>query len=577
MGNAPILARKSLNEPMTEACIRSAMYEKDLGHANDIIDALLKGSIPTNFSYQDILELLLPFTEATFVVLPVWTLNLTDVETSAKCMVRHWPALTDEQLQDTSFLSSIRVMVPLFKSGIPIGHARFMFYDNWEPMPHDTLRDEHAQWKEVIMKFLPVPGVTDLIFDYDVLERSEPSCKTPYSCKIIDSLPGTRRGFQRDVEAFTRVIDCIKDPEWCPESWKHEADLKQKLVCVRSFLDHVAGSSTAPTESTSPNTHMEAVVLPSTIQVGLECIIITLCRLISTWVTPYETPLEECQPLCRDKKGRRVISELLLRAKLSALYSEVPVVKQSPMAELSENMETAGLDDERTDSDDASIGHQVTTTDHSPQPRMQAPTTWYSVYSKPTFCVHSSDAKYKPQELRFGGALGYTVYHGCKWMHTSRNQNFLPNQTILSISGVAGCLYICPVYAHVSSQWHFLVLGTPGYSLFRAAGKTVTDAKTGRSRNTHFEAAPPNHGWTPPTTSQEQLYAFIASWSDPTFKQHNVLNVHLADTSEIPKVLDSEQSESTSSPSLLRRSKRKRKQRKMQQATPVTPVRLKKV
>ena len=107
MGNAPILARKSLNEPMTEACIRSAMYEKDLGHANDIIDALLKGSIPTNFSYQDILELLLPFTEATFVVLPVWTLNLADVETSAKCMVRHWPTLTDEQLQDTSFLSSI--------------------------------------------------------------------------------------------------------------------------------------------------------------------------------------------------------------------------------------------------------------------------------------------------------------------------------------------------------------------------------------------------------------------------------------------------------------------------------------
>ena len=544
---------------MTETAIRDALYERDIGEAKNMIDVLLKGCIPNNFSFQDILTLLLPFTEDNFIVLPIWTLNLSNLEASATCMVQHWPIFTDEQLQDSAFLSSIRVLLPLFKVGSPIGHARFMFFDNWEPLPTSTLRDEDAQWKATIREFVPLQELTDIIFDYDVLERYDPPCNNPHSCKIIDSIPGSMRAFQQDVNAFSRIMDLLKDPNWCPDSWERKTDLKRKLICVRAFLNHVTVCPGETAETTSPT--MGAVLLPSTTQIGLECIIITLCRVISIWITPYEVPLEDCRSLCEDKKGRRAISELLLRVKLQDLPSkdEVPVVEQSPGVALVEG--------ERTESDK----DEVPVVEQSPG---VAVVDWYNVYDRPTLSVHSSNADYEPRELWFRKVLGYTVYLDCKWVHKPRNQNFLPNQTVLAIGGITGCLFICPVYAHISSQWHFLVLGTPGYTLFRAAGKTTTDTKTGRSKNNHFQAAPLNHGWTPPPTSQEQLDAFIADWKDPTFKQHHV---HLDDTSGSPQPLVLELSDTSVKTSTggLRRSRRSRKPRQVMH--PVTPVRPKQV
>ena len=128
MGNAQKVTQSCLNSPMEEEALRRAIHQKDLGRVNDIVDVLLTGSTPTNFSYQDIVDLLLPFTDEHFVILPIWTLDLSAVEASAVCMVKHWPIFSDVQLEDTDFLASVRVMLPLFIKGNPIIWAR-SFHD----------------------------------------------------------------------------------------------------------------------------------------------------------------------------------------------------------------------------------------------------------------------------------------------------------------------------------------------------------------------------------------------------------------------------------------------------------------
>lgn len=569
MGNAQDLAQSCLNEPMTEADICNAVCSWNVPRVQAIIDNLLKGSMPTNFGYQDILSLLLPFTDDHFICLPIWTLQLKDVRSSAKCMVAHWPMLTDDQLQDPSFLSSIRVMLPLFKNGSPIGHARFMFFDNWEPLPASTVRDEEAQWMTAITEFIPVQGIPEIIMEYQVLERYNPS--TPHSCKVIDSIPAPDCVFQADVDAFSRVIELImgEDEEWCA-SFEHKSDMKERLCGLRTFLTHVTAAACGKATGTT-EWSIEGVLLPSTTQIGVECIIITLCRVISTWIKPYEIPLEECRPLCVDKKGRRVIAELLLRAK-GWLRDDghVPdgghvhsVVSEDGSAMVGKT--ETGLPSEAKESDEVTRRLAV-----EPEQEPDTSTKWYNVYDRPTMSIYAPTSEYKPRGLKFSGVLGYTVYLGCKWVNRPRQQEFLPNESVLCIGGQTGCLYICPVYAHVSSLWYFLVLGHPGYSLFRANGRKGKVRDGMKASQQHFQVAPHNHGWTPPPTSEQELEAFISGWSDPTFKQHRYQQ---HDTSEEPTSVDDQIdiTEPKTGKTWVRRSKRNRRVRQIPE--PVTPVR----
>ena len=157
--------------------------------------------------------------------------------------------------------------------------------------------------------------------DYDVCCRQDPS-RNPYSLKIIDSMPGSKRTFQADVDAFMAVTTYILQDNW--SDVEHKNDMKQRLESLRAYLRHV----TASMEMGTANEYMiDSVLLPSTTQLGLECIIITLCRVIATWVTPYEIPLEDCQPLCRNKRGRRSLCELMLIAHDQLHTDEEP---QSP-------------------------------------------------------------------------------------------------------------------------------------------------------------------------------------------------------------------------------------------------------
>ena len=559
MGNAQHLASQCLNEPMTEAQIREAVRSPSLDHIEAIINILMQGSIPTNFGYQDILNVLLPYTDDNFICLPIWTLVLKDVRSSARCFVAHWPILTDVQLADPSFLSTIRVMLPLFKNGSPIGHARFMFFDNWEPLPASTIRDEEALWMACITEFIPVQGITEIIMEYEVVERYNPS--TPHSCKVIDSIPAPERVFQADVDAFSRVIDLImgEDEQWCA-SLENKDDMKVRLSGLRTFLRHVTASGKAATTGCT----IDGVLLPSTTQEGLECIIITLCRVISTWIKPHEIPLEECRPLCTDKKGRRVISELLIHATPPLMEKDqVLGAQNSPIEEdRSAMVDSTGtiLPDNGKESDPVVLPTPVVS-----EQEEDTSTTWYNVYDKPTMSIYASESEYMPRVLTYSGVVGYTVYLGCKWVNRPRQQVFLPNETVLCIGGQTGCLYICPVYSHLETQWHFLVLGRPGYTLFRASGRRLKDGD-GKMQAQHFQSAPDNHGWTPPPTSEEELETFITGWSDPTFKHHQQ---HASE--EPTPIEDHDITEPSKDTTWVRRSKRNRRSPRVMK--PVTPVR----
>ena len=554
---------------MEEEALRRAIHQKDLGRVNDIVDVLLTGSTPTNFSYQDILDLLLPFTDEHFVILPIWTLDLSVVEASAVCMVKHWPIFSDVQLEDTDFLASVRVMLPLFIKGNPIGHARFMMYDNWDPLPLSTLQDEEDQWSSVISEFLP-RELTQVILDYGVLERGQPSCTGAYACKIIDSIPASTRVFEHDVDKLSQIIQMVQDDSWCPGSCEQNPQMMRRLHSLRKFLCYSTGCTG---DTISPN--IDSVILPSTTQTGLECIIITLCRVISSWLAPWMIPFEECRTLCKDKTGRRCLAELLIRSQIppEELILQ-PDATPRPMVS-PRILGTASKVDVMPSSSAGSPSPDIGTISESESVLSVSPPLkpWYSVYDRPTLSIHSTLSDYKPRLLEYDGVVGYTIYMGCKWVNHPRNQEFLPNSTVLSIGGTAGCLFICPVYQHIGKcMWHFLVLGTPGYSLFRAGGKTGRDDQ-GRSIQVHFEEAPSGHQWRPPPMDPGQLEVFISGWSDPTFKQHKPLQLDTSGEMSEDLTTDQVTPIKESKKGWLRRSNRTPKPRKKME--PVVQVRSK--
>lgn len=522
MGNAQQAAGNVIKQPLPEERLRSVAADMDDSQVQHWILSLLSGTTPTNFNYDDILTNLNRFTDDTFIILPVWTLLLRNVDTSAACFVKHWPVWTEEQLASPTFLASVRVMFPLFKVGHPIGHARFMFFDNWTPMPVDSIVEEEHQWLLVVQEFLPCKDVATLIvLGYEGLCPSRAQ-GGEHQLKIIDSLPGNTQTFEQDVGDFEKVIARVMDHTWTPPDRK-EVDMDNKLRCVRTFLSAVRPSGTMLG-------HMQ---LPSTIQTGLECIIISICRVIATWVRPEAIPLIDCTSLCQDKRGRRILSTLLLvsygidlAARTNISQEHIAPVDDALVVvaqDATQDAVPAGTD---AGADGESLNH--------------ASATWCIVYACPTFQILARDSEYEPQRVTFNDRLAYTIYHDCKWVHLARHQDFTSGETILAMNGKLGCLFMCPVRDEMKRRWHFLVLSHKGIVMIDSAGPRKDN---GRVLLEDAQLVCPDLVWESPTRTPGDVDAFIGTLVDSTFK------LSMASTSSIAS--DSEKDASS-----LRRSRR---------------------
>ena len=522
MGNAQQVAGEVIKNPLPEERVRSVAGDMVDSKVQQWILSLLSGTTPTNFNYDDILTNLHQYTDDRFIILPVWTLLLRSVDTSAACFVKNWPVWTEEQLTSPTFLASVRVMFPLFKMGHPIGHARFMFYDNWTPMPVDSIVQEEQQWLQMVQEVLPVKEVATLIvIDYQGLCPSRAQ-GGQHQLKIIDSLPGNTKTFGEDVQDFEKVIALVLDPTWTPPDRKG-CDMEQKLRCVRTFLSAVHSSETT----------QEHMLLPSTIQTGLECIIISICRVIATWVRPEAIPLIDCTSLCQDKRGRRILATLLLVSYRHKLTAELDMSQ--------DNIVDAS----------ASVAHDAT--DAVPvlpaaapgvDPPSSTSATWCIVYACPTFQILARDSDYVPQPIMFNDRLGYTIYRNCKWVHLAREQDFTAGETILATNGKLGCLFICPIKDEVKRRWNLLVLSHKGMTMIDAAGPRKDK---GRVVLQDATLVCPDLVWECPTWTPADIDAFVDTLEDSTFK---LLSMASTRTSSSP-TSDSERDDST-----LRRSRR---------------------
>ena len=170
MGNYINTVRTVLDTPMTQEELQTLPSTEWKQEIQTTLRVLLQGETPTNFIYEDICQSIQQFADEQFVTLPVWTFNLKDTNTAAMCMLNNWPEWSDAQIQDGEFLSTVRMMIPMFKEGSPIGHARFMYYDRYHPMSRDTLVDENKEWMQVLQDYLPVPALANkVVFEYQGL------------------------------------------------------------------------------------------------------------------------------------------------------------------------------------------------------------------------------------------------------------------------------------------------------------------------------------------------------------------------------------------------------------------------
>ena len=289
--------------PASDSELDERLVHVDAKEVKHLCKVLLSGTTPTNFYFQDMGKYLHTISGGDFIVLPVWTLSLTNLDAAAMAIVNHWPHWTPEALENDEMLRNTRLMLPLFKEGNPIGHARFLFFDRWHPMPEHSLQVECRQWMDIMQEFIPVPGICNtILLEYEGLcpSRHQSECA---SIKIIDSMPGHVKVFEREAAGFQQLLQMLADPNWEPRPSEVNT---LKLKCIRKYLSLVTGSEQETSGVSTDN--IETILLPSTTQIGLECIIITVCRVLATWVNPCQVPIEDCTDLCINKKGRRILS-----------------------------------------------------------------------------------------------------------------------------------------------------------------------------------------------------------------------------------------------------------------------------
>ena len=166
-----------------------------------------------------------------------------------------------------------------------------MFWNAWEPVSRDTVRDEEAQWSAVLLTYINIPELVQLIVhDYEGLCPSRFHTGN-FTVKVIDSIPNPATAFEQDVRAFQDVLthimhtdDYVK-AEDIPRTTEN-AHMMERLCSLRKFIEHASGhrpdGDTTDGSDHHAEVQLESMLLPSTIQTGLECIIITLCRVVAT-------------------------------------------------------------------------------------------------------------------------------------------------------------------------------------------------------------------------------------------------------------------------------------------------------
>ena len=516
MGNTPAQAQKVLNSTLSEKELRDRVVPDMEPQVQGWISMLLSGTTPTNFDYQDMCTYLGQVCDHSFIMVPIWTFNLNKLDTSAKCLVNHWPDWTDDQVSDANFLQHVRVMLPLFKPGKPIGHARFMFYDNISPLPLESVRTEQLQWIEVVSHFVPRELADIIVLSYGGLCPSRVEGDS-HHLKIIDSMPGSAHEFQKDVDAFQAVFDRCMDEHW--EVKGHDDTFTRKLGHVRAFLRVVVGDET----SSGPT------LLPSTTQLGLECIIISLCRVIATYANPCVIPLENCQPFCVDKKGRRILGEAL-----SLVHDQISTA-QPPLITAPVSVPDVTPD----------VPHPADDVDMGP--------TWCVVHQHPSLSILSQAQDYEPIDINFNGMVAYKVYKGCKWVHKTRNQDFEPYRTSLAMDGKCGCVFVCPVRNLVDRKWFLVAFGAPGFALLPARGKTINGQMSPLQDASLLD---PPASWSPSETpSDEQFQSFLMTFPDPTWVDKSVSGKEVSDT-DASTIAEVEPCSPSPSPTWRRRSTR---------------------
>ena len=309
------------------------------------------------------------------------------------------------------------------------------------------------------------------------------------------------------------------------------------------------------------------MLLPSTPQRGLECIIITMCRVVATWLYPSVIPFENCTELCRHQRGRRILCDLLL---CHSQASEIPCPSESSVtaADTKVSLTVTTAETPQLDASSTAPALQVDNTDTEDLP------IWYTVYTVPTFSILSQDQNFTPQQVNFGNTLAYEVYHECRWLHHARVQDFLPLKTLLAFGGQGQKLrttYICPVRNVIEKRWYFCVLGEPGFHLFRSEGKRVGNKLITFTAVDDDELSPREY-------CQAKFLEFIQGLPDQTWKSGSggqLDDVGMPRSPEVCKEHDAERLKGTTNSSGRRRSLRKPKPRKRDVPSMTTPRRSK--
>jgi len=149
MGNPQSTVTTVQEQPETKEKLQTRLGQMREHAYKPIIEELLSGATPSNFTLDDMCETLKRFSDTDTIFVPSWTLNLAKTKTAAITLVNNFPALTKAQREDADYLASLRLVCPLFKPGEPIGHARVMFVDNYNPMALESWDGARAHCCEV--------------------------------------------------------------------------------------------------------------------------------------------------------------------------------------------------------------------------------------------------------------------------------------------------------------------------------------------------------------------------------------------------------------------------------------------
>ena len=107
MGNASAKVKNVLNQPLPTAnLLRTLADGKDV-QARDMITDLLKGATPSNFNLEDICDTLRAHVDNRCIIIPWWMFHICKLEAAALCIVKHWPAWTDEEVRSSCIYAHI--------------------------------------------------------------------------------------------------------------------------------------------------------------------------------------------------------------------------------------------------------------------------------------------------------------------------------------------------------------------------------------------------------------------------------------------------------------------------------------